>query len=287
MVTGVSVHLLELDPELGEGVAADEWDSAHEACRGPLLRLPRGPWDASEVVGPRDDVVGLLIVEGLVCREITLGPHQMLELLGAGDVLVPPPPDDGAPRLTSDPRFTAATKTTIVVLAGSYIRAACRWPTLLAAVQRRLEAQREQVTLQGLIAHLPRADHRVLLTLWRLASRWGYVTPAGTRLPLPLTHGVLGQLSAARRPTTTLAVRTLESAGSILRLEDGSWVVTPAGDRRIRAIAHSPAGTPRGQTFMLARLIAETSAQARAVQAEARQIRRAKPSRRDGGRPVP
>jgi hypothetical protein len=94
-------------------------------------------------------------------------------------------------------------------------------------------------------------------------------------------------LSAARRPTTTLAVRTLESAGSILRLEDGSWVVTPAGDRRIRAIAHSPAGTPRGQTFMLARLIAETSAQARAVQAEARQIRRAKPSRRDGGRPVP
>lgn len=65
----------------------------------------------------------------------------------------------------------------LVVLGESFIGAAARWPSLLATVQRRLEAQRESLAIQGLIAHLPRAEHRLLLMLWHLAERWGYVTP--------------------------------------------------------------------------------------------------------------
>jgi len=108
---------------------------------------------------------------------------------------------------------------------------------LLANVHRRLEAQRARLAVQGLVGHLPRAEHRVLFVLGHLADRWGKVVPDGVLLPLPLTHDVLGQLSAARRSTVTIAVNMLESEGLIRRPDDGSWLLTPEAARALDAIA--------------------------------------------------
>jgi CRP/FNR family transcriptional regulator, cyclic AMP receptor protein len=242
--------VLDLDPDLGRGVNVEEWDAARRACRGTLLRLSDGVWDVPLLAGERDDLLGLLIVDGLLCREVSLHDRHMLELLGPGAVLQLPVVSE-RPRLGGDIRLTAVTGAMLVGLGESFIHAAGRWPTLLPAIHRRLEAQREHLAIQGLIAHLPRAEHRLLLQLWHLADRYGRVTPEGTQLPLPLRHDLLGQLAACRRSTVTLAIGALASEGCIRRMADGSWLITAIAERRVDAIARGN-GTARvlGESLM-------------------------------------
>ena len=237
--------ILDLDPDLGSGVGEEEWGLARSACRGELFCLPTGVWRVSDSAGERDDLLGFVIVEGLVCREVGLRDRYMLELLGPGDVLQLPVAVPDRPRLGGPVRLTAAVDTVLVALGDSLARAAGRWPGLLAVVHRRVEAQRESLAIQGLIAHLPRVEQRFLLTLWHLADRWGRVTPDGTLLSLPLTHDLLGQLTAARRSTVTLAVSSLESDGYIRRTDDGAWLLTARGERRVAAIARTNENAPR------------------------------------------
>ena len=53
------------------------------------------------------------------------------------------------------------------------------------------------------------------LLLWHLASRWGRVEPGGIRLPLPLTHQLLGRLIGAERPSVSHALARLSRAGAV------------------------------------------------------------------------
>lgn len=266
--------LLELDPDLAVGVPAEELEAARLLCRGQALDVPRGRWPIAQSGIARNEVAGLVIVEGVLCREVALRDRSMLELLGPGDVLQPPVVE-APPRLGDEIVLTAVSDLVVVVLGPVFIRAAARWPSLLAEVQRRLEAQREAFAIQALIAHLPKADHRLLLTLHHLAGRWGYVTPEGIVLPFPLTHDVLGQLIGIRRPTATLALKSLESERSVRRLDDGSWLVTALGEREVAAIAQSAGGShPVGERLILSRRTTATVAEAKALRAEARQIRR-------------
>jgi CRP/FNR family transcriptional regulator, cyclic AMP receptor protein len=264
--------VLDLDPDLGSGIGQEDWETARQACRGEVVRLRRGVWE-SPAAARRNDLVGLVIIEGTLCRELALHDRNMFEVLGPGDV-VQLPTVGRRSRLGGDVRLTAAAGTTLVVLGRSFILAAARWSCLMAMVHRRLEEQRERLAVQGLIAHLPRAEHRVLLALWHLAEQWGRVTPKGTELPLVITHDLLGELTRSRRPTVTLAVSALESEGLIRRFEDGSWLLTAGAERAVDAItttgnARRP---PLGESFMLRQLICETSAETAALCGEARQI---------------
>jgi CRP/FNR family transcriptional regulator, cyclic AMP receptor protein len=76
----------------------------------------------------------------------------------------------------------------------------------------------------------------VLTLLWHLAERWGRVTPDGVAVPLALSHGMVGQLAGARRPTVSTAVAKLVREGAVARGDAGTWVLTgrPVGapDRR-------------------------------------------------------
>lgn len=199
--------------------------------------MPRGHWRMPARAGERDDVAGLLIVKGMLCREVSLRDRSMLELLGPGDVLQPPV-QTGRPGLGGTVELTAVSDMILVVLGESFIRAAARWPSMLATVQRRLEAQRESLAIQGLIAHLPRAEHRLLLMLWHLAERWGYVTPDGIVLPLALTHDLLGQLiaiAAQRRPWRSERSSPTACSGGRRTGHGCSWPPASAGSTRSRA----------------------------------------------------
>ena len=265
--------VLELDPDLGAGVSPEQWAAARQACRGELVCVPRGRWMVPEAAGDRDDILGMLLVEGVLGREIHLRGRHLLELLGPGEVLQLPVLAT-RPRLGPAIALTAVTDVKLVVLGKAYIRAAARWPSLLAAVQRRLETQREHLAIQGLIAHLPKAKERVLATLWHLADRFGYVTSEGTVLPLPFGHEILGQLSAAKRPTATLALRSLAAEDAVHRLTDGSWLLTAAADRRMHAIAQTSHASPLlGQQLILQKAAKDNTAESRALRSEARQIR--------------
>ncbi len=60
--------------------------------------------------------------------------------------------------------------------------------------------------------------------MWLLAESWGRVTPAGIRLPLSLSHEVLGGLVGARRSTVTIALGKLAEGGSLIRQGD-EWLI--------------------------------------------------------------
>ena len=51
--------------------------------------------------------------------------------------------------------------------------------------------------------------------LWHLAARWGKVEPGGIRLPLPLTHQLLGRLIGAERPSVSHALARLAETGLV------------------------------------------------------------------------
>ncbi len=234
-----------------------------------MLTVPRGAWTSSADAA----AFAFVIVDGLLAREISLRDHYMLELLGPGDVLQPTVPP-GPRRLATETRLTALSDLLLLVLGDSFVQAAGMWPSLLVRLQHRLETQRESLAIQGVIAHFSRAEQRLLLMLWHLADRWGYVTPDGVVLPLPLNHELLGQLIAARRPTVTLALRSLEDALAVRRRDDGSWLLTGTADAMVTSIVKPRIGSHSlGKRLLLAGLVNQRQAEARALRAEADQIR--------------
>jgi CRP-like cAMP-binding protein len=74
------------------------------------------------------------------------------------------------------------------------------------------------------IASHPRLDERLRLLLWELADRYGTVHRDGVHLRLPLTHGVLAELGAARRPSVSTALGRLLRTGEVDR-RDGMWLL--------------------------------------------------------------
>jgi CRP/FNR family transcriptional regulator, cyclic AMP receptor protein len=264
--------VLDHDPDLATGIPRDEREAARQACRSGLVNVPRGRWEVPISAGERDDRLGLVIVVGLLCREIALGDHHMFELLGPRDVLQLPVAS-GRPQLGGPVKITAIMESSLLVLGESFIRASARWPSLSATFLRRIEAQRERLAVQGLITHIPRADHRILIALSHLADRFGTTADGGTIIPLPLTHDLLGHLVGARRSTATLAISTLEADGMLRRIDRGSWFLTAAGEQRVDAITRT--GTTArviGEALMLRNTAREAREESRALLAEARQI---------------
>jgi hypothetical protein len=253
-----TVSLLDVDPALGRGIESDDWEAARRATRAALTRIDRRECTLTVGAYETDNIVGLIVNDGMISREIALGEHVSFELLTPGDVLLlaPAEPDDldlGA-RVT----LTALDPAELILLSKPFIHAAARWPSLLTNLHRRLEAQRQRLAIQGLAVHQPRAEDRLLLTLWILAERCGRVTPEGTVLPLSLSHEALGRLAAARRPTITLALRTLESNECVQRGPNGYLTLGSAAHRRVKeltdaSITRLPIGlsvalSPPGQT---------------------------------------
>jgi CRP-like cAMP-binding protein len=73
------------------------------------------------------------------------------------------------------------------------------------------------------ILHLPRVEDRIVALFADLAERFGRMTPDGIVIDLPLTHQVIGDLVASRRPTISIALQTLAADGVVQRLDDGRW----------------------------------------------------------------
>jgi CRP-like cAMP-binding protein len=84
------------------------------------------------------------------------------------------------------------------------------------------------------IAHHPRVEDRLLLTLWHLGERWGRVRRDGIVVVLPLSHQRLADLIGAHRPSTTTAIGELTRAGLLSRGDDGHWVLHGSPPEKLR-----------------------------------------------------
>ena len=92
-------------------------------------------------------------------------------------------------------------ETTAGVMAG--------YPQLTGALVGRALDRSRSLAVNMAIIHQARVNIRLLMLLWHLADRWGRVRSEGVVLPLNLTHSVLADLVAARRPTVTSSLTEL------------------------------------------------------------------------------
>lgn len=218
-----SVPLLQLDPDLGRALPPDERAVAAQMLV-PVWTLPSGEIDLEAIIAETQGF-GLLLLDGMVLQDLHVDDHSAMRLLGPGDVLASS--GFSGSTLLASTGCRVAADTNVAVLGVELLRAVQHWPRLAAGLQARAAEQSGRLAAQLAICQLPRVDRRVLSVLWLLAETWGHVTSAGTRLPLSLTHEVLGGLIGARRPTVTLALGELTERGAIVRQEDGWLLLEP------------------------------------------------------------
>jgi CRP/FNR family transcriptional regulator, cyclic AMP receptor protein len=219
-----TIHLLDLEPDLGEGLNPQEREAAGRVLAVPTRALVPGPWDPHEELGDIHPVVGLLVVEGMLTRDLLFAGRTTTELLGAGDICRPWDDDIPFEALPATASWHVHTQARIAILDTRVSMAMGRWPPIATAIHARHVRRTRSMAFHRAIAQLPRVDDRMLVLLWALAERWGRVGPAGVRLPLALPHRTLATLVGARRPSVTTALTGLARDGLVERTADG-WLL--------------------------------------------------------------
>jgi hypothetical protein len=218
------IPLLEADPELADGLTPAEFEAAVRAIALHSRTLEAGDWRPETEQWPVAPTLGLLVLEGVVTRDIVFAGRTTTELLGAGDVLRAWEEEVQFDPLPFTVSWHVHVPTRVAILDARFALATARWPVLAGAISRRHVRRARSLAFQLAIAQLPRVDDRLLVLLWALAERWGRVSPQGVRLPLQLPHRTLATLVGARRPSVTTALSGLARDGLVERTDDG-WLL--------------------------------------------------------------
>jgi hypothetical protein len=218
-----SVHLLEADPDLARGVDARRFREMSQRLVARAMDIPRGPWTPQRMLFGGSQPIGLLMLEGLLVREATIGDHPSAELLGPGDLLRSW--EDDEILLPRRLEWTALTHTRVALIDHALAVRAAQWPEVFATFVERATRRAERQAVMQAVGHLTRVDDRLLAMLWCLAERWGRVVPGGVLVGLRLPHRTLAGMVGARRPSVTTALGQLIARGEIERRPDGGWLL--------------------------------------------------------------
>ena len=228
--------LLELDPDLGQLLDADRLAAARRELRVPVHTLEPGPWDIDTGHDTSPGHIGLLILDGVLAREVLVSDTVSTELLGPGDVVRPWRLHDESTLLRHAVRWNALTRSRIGLLDRRFGAVLATFPEVNAMIIERVNERALRLAVTQAISQLNRVDRRLLALFWHLAERWGRMTPDGVALPMTLSHRMLGQLIGARRPTVSTALSYLAKKGEVQRRDDGTWLLkgepvgAPTGD---------------------------------------------------------
>jgi CRP/FNR family transcriptional regulator, cyclic AMP receptor protein len=130
------IPLLDADAELGEGLTPEELGAARRAVGVHVKALEVGPWAPGAEEWPVPPALGLLVLNGLVTRDIVFAGRTTTELVGAGDVLRPWEDDVQFDPLPFGVVWHVHEATRVAVLDARFALAAARWPALAAALSR-------------------------------------------------------------------------------------------------------------------------------------------------------
>jgi len=223
-----SVQLLTLDPELARGLDQRRAREAAHRLYARSLDIPRGRWVPRPGAFDSMRPIGLLVLDGLLLREATVGDHPSAELLGAGDLLRAWDDAEHEELLPRTIEWHALAATRLAVIDHAFAIRAAQWPEVFAGLLDRAARRAERLVVLQAIAHLTRVDDRLLALLWCLAERWGRVVPGGVLVSLRLSHRTLAAMVGARRPSVTTALGQLMARGEIERRADGEWILRGA-----------------------------------------------------------
>jgi CRP/FNR family transcriptional regulator, cyclic AMP receptor protein len=234
-------YLLDLDVDLAEALDVRMRLVARPAATAFTFEADVGEIHLSERLEAADSGLGVLVLDGVLVLNVRVGDRIAAELLGPGDLIESPahPEDD---LLVCAVGWRALKPMRFAVLDAGFIERVRPWPQIMRTLLGRAERRTHNLNVQRAIASQPRLDVRLALLLWHLAARWGRVEPSGIRLPLPLTHQLLGRLVGAERPSVSHSLGRLARSGLVTgqgdewhlhgNLEDQlTYMVAPTGGR--------------------------------------------------------
>jgi CRP/FNR family transcriptional regulator, cyclic AMP receptor protein len=217
-------QVLVRDPDLAAGLEGARLLKAERDLIADTVIAFEGPWNPEEEAEGVRGGIGLLVLEGLIVRRVGRTGRYGAELLGPGDLMRPWQHDGEDVTLPFDTSFRVIEQSLLALLDLRFAARAAPYPEVASALIGRAMQRSRTLVVNMAIAHYPRIDRRLLMLMWHLADRWGRVTPDGIRIPLRLTHQLLADLVASRRPSVTSALQQLTHEGHISRRGD-AWIL--------------------------------------------------------------
>jgi CRP/FNR family cyclic AMP-dependent transcriptional regulator len=207
-------YLLDLDVDLAEALDVRMRLVARPAATAMIFEADVGEVKLAERLAAARAGPGVLVLDGVLAVNVQVGDRVAAELMGPGD-LVEAGQEQADDLLACATEWRGLVPTRFAVLDGGFVQRVRPWPQIMQALLSRVERRARNLNVQRAIACQPRLEVRLALLLWHLAARWGRVEPGGIRLPLPLTHQLLGRLIGAERPSVSHALARLARSGLV------------------------------------------------------------------------
>ena len=83
------MRVLDADPDLGSALPPEVFAVASRHALAEVQEIPVGEWDPASCYDGSHPLVGLLIIDGLLTRDMSFAGRMSSELCGAGDLLRP------------------------------------------------------------------------------------------------------------------------------------------------------------------------------------------------------
>ncbi len=250
--SGSTQYLLDHDLDLAEALDVRMQRLARPAATAVVFEADVGDVGLAERLAAASPGPGVLVLKGVLAVNVQVGDRIASELLGPGD-LVEPCQHELDDLVACATEWRSLVPTRFAILDGGFAQRVRPWPQIMQALLSRAEHRTHNLNVQRAIASQPRLEVRLALLLWHLAARWGRVEPGGIRVPLPLTHQLLGRLIGAERPSVSNALARLARSGLVTghgdewhlhgQLEDQRWAMLHLGGDRMAPLLYARGST--------------------------------------------
>lgn len=216
------ISLLSQDPDLGAAIPPEKLELAQRVCAVRAIEVPRGDWDWERSLTNDRSGYGLLVLSGLLCRRVVQGQRYGAELLGPGDLLRPWDKIGEWSSIPTDSDWVVIEQARLAILDGDFTRRCAPLPEIsVALIRRGMLRSRYLATLIAIVSQR-RVETRLTMLFWHLADRFGRMRGEWIEIPVPLTHRILAELVAARRPSVSTALAKLQER-EVLRRSERGW----------------------------------------------------------------
>lgn len=189
-----------------------------------VVHLPPGPIEVQARMRSPSGWTGHLILDGLILVHLDAGRAHTGWLIGADDLVVPSDLEELS--LTAASRWKALVPTRLAVLDTAFTERAAGHRKLVSALVSAAARTASWLLAKSLVTASPAVEERLLLLFALYGERWGIVRSDGILLKLPLTHELLATLCGVRRPSVTMAIRSLQTSGVLTRTGSDSWLLS-------------------------------------------------------------
>jgi hypothetical protein len=217
------VRVFERDPALLEGTDGATAAFLREHGTVPAVRVEPGPWHPPSHRASTRHWLGLLVLDGLLMRPLTIGRRRVHELLGPGDLLRPWDHERWEGVRSHSP-WAVLTPVALGLLDEGFTAVAGKNHSVLNALVSRALRRSAHVGAAVAIQDQDEPHLRVWGLLAHAADRWGRPGEQGMVLPAGLTLRAIAVAVGVDEASAGDALERLGREGAVEHDADGAIV---------------------------------------------------------------